>query len=84
LNSGDYLFETEITLASDNKGTVKILSFEKKPRSKYHLHMAVAPQKWMTAVFFRKQTKSWRESTLIYTIARSSEWSIMKGLIKLF
>ena len=39
------LFETEITLASDNKCTVKILSFEKAAPSKYHLHLAVAPTK---------------------------------------
>jgi 16S rRNA (uracil1498-N3)-methyltransferase len=44
-NGEGYLFETEITLASDSKCTVKILSFEKKPRSKYHLHIAVAPTK---------------------------------------
>jgi 16S rRNA (uracil1498-N3)-methyltransferase len=34
-NGEGYLFETEITLASDSKCTVKIF-FEKKPRSKYH------------------------------------------------
>lgn len=39
------LFKTEITLASDNKCTVAILSFEKKPVSKYHLHLAVSPTK---------------------------------------
>lgn len=39
------LFETEITLASDNKCTVKIRSFEKATPSKYHLHLAVAPTK---------------------------------------
>jgi 16S rRNA (uracil1498-N3)-methyltransferase len=32
-------------LASDSKCTVKILSFEKQPRSKFHLHLAVAPTK---------------------------------------
>jgi 16S rRNA (uracil1498-N3)-methyltransferase len=44
-NGEGYLFETEITLASDSKCTVKIISFEKKEKSKYHLHLAVAPTK---------------------------------------
>jgi 16S rRNA (uracil1498-N3)-methyltransferase len=39
------LFKTEITLASDNKCTVKILSFEKAAASKFHLHLVVAPTK---------------------------------------
>jgi len=39
------LLKTEITLASDNKCTVKILSFEKAIPSKFHLHLAVAPTK---------------------------------------
>jgi 16S rRNA (uracil1498-N3)-methyltransferase len=39
------LFKTEIALASDNKCTVKILSFEKQEAPKYHLHLAVAPTK---------------------------------------
>jgi 16S rRNA (uracil1498-N3)-methyltransferase len=39
-NGEGYLFETEITLASDSKCTVKL----SKKRSKYHLHIAVAPQ----------------------------------------
>lgn len=39
------LFKTEITLASDSKCTVKIISFEKTAPSKYHLHVAVAPTK---------------------------------------
>jgi 16S rRNA (uracil1498-N3)-methyltransferase len=39
------LFETEITLASDNKCTVKILAIEKAEPSKFHLHLAVAPTK---------------------------------------
>ncbi len=39
------LFKTEITLASDNKCTVKILSSEKAKPSKFHLHLAVAPTK---------------------------------------
>ena len=39
------LFKTEITLASDNKCTVKILSFEKTKIPKYKLHLAVAPTK---------------------------------------
>jgi 16S rRNA (uracil1498-N3)-methyltransferase len=39
------LFETEITLASDNKCTVKILSVQKTEPSKFQLHLAVAPTK---------------------------------------
>jgi len=39
------LFETEITLASDNKCTVKILSVEKEKPSSFYLHLAVAPTK---------------------------------------
>jgi 16S rRNA (uracil1498-N3)-methyltransferase len=44
-NGLGFLFETEITLASDSKCTVKILSSEKAPATKVHLHMAVAPTK---------------------------------------
>ncbi|MFV8334763.1 16S rRNA (uracil(1498)-N(3))-methyltransferase [Flavobacterium sp. RSP29] len=44
-NGLGFLFKTEITLASDSKCTVKILSFEKAPSSKFHLHLAVAPTK---------------------------------------
>jgi 16S rRNA (uracil1498-N3)-methyltransferase len=44
-NGLGYLFETEITLASDNKCTVKIIAVEKSDASKYHLHLAVAPTK---------------------------------------
>ena len=39
------LFKTEITLASDSKCTVKIISFEKSATPKFHLHLAVAPTK---------------------------------------
>jgi 16S rRNA (uracil1498-N3)-methyltransferase len=39
------LFQTEITLASDNKCTVKICSFEQKEIPKFKLHLAVAPTK---------------------------------------
>ncbi|TRX21538.1 16S rRNA (uracil(1498)-N(3))-methyltransferase [Flavobacterium franklandianum] len=39
------LFKTEITLASDNKCTVKILTVEKTEPSKFQLHLAVAPTK---------------------------------------
>ncbi|MBC7845382.1 MAG: 16S rRNA (uracil(1498)-N(3))-methyltransferase [Flavobacterium sp.] len=39
------LFKTEITLASDNKCTVQILSVEKVAPSKFQLHLAVAPTK---------------------------------------
>lgn len=44
-NGLGFLFECEITLASDNKCTVKINSFEKKATPKFHLHLAVAPTK---------------------------------------
>jgi 16S rRNA (uracil1498-N3)-methyltransferase len=39
------LFTTEISLASDTKCTVKIISFDKRAPSKFHLHLAVAPTK---------------------------------------
>lgn len=44
-NGLGFLFTTEITLASDTKCTVKIVSFEKVETPKYHLHLAVAPTK---------------------------------------
>ena len=44
-NGLGFLFTTEITIASDNKCTVKIVSFEKKEATKFHLHLAVAPTK---------------------------------------
>lgn len=44
-NGLGFLFTTEITLASDSKCTVKILSFEKAAPSKFRLHLAVAPTK---------------------------------------
>ena len=44
-NGLGFLFKTEITLASDNKCTVKIISFEKEASSKFQLHLAVAPTK---------------------------------------
>ncbi|WP_413998661.1 16S rRNA (uracil(1498)-N(3))-methyltransferase [Flavobacterium sp. W1B] len=44
-NGQGFLFKTEITLASDNKCTVQIISFEQKALSKYHLHLVVAPTK---------------------------------------
>jgi 16S rRNA (uracil1498-N3)-methyltransferase len=44
-NGLGFLFKTEIALASDNKCTVTILSFEKQDLPKYHLHLAVAPTK---------------------------------------
>ena len=39
------LFKTEITLASDNKCTVQVISTEKTETSKFQLHLAVAPTK---------------------------------------
>ncbi|QBZ98243.1 16S rRNA (uracil(1498)-N(3))-methyltransferase [Flavobacterium sangjuense] len=44
-NGLGFLFTTEITIASDNKCTVKIVSFEKQQASKFRLHLAVAPTK---------------------------------------
>jgi 16S rRNA (uracil1498-N3)-methyltransferase len=44
-NGHGFLFKTEITLASDNKCTVQILSVEKTEPSKFQLHLAVAPTK---------------------------------------
>lgn len=44
-NGLGFLFTTEITLASDSKCTVKIISFEKTNPSKSRLHLAVAPTK---------------------------------------
>jgi len=39
------LFETEITLASDNKCIVNVLSIKKTEQPKFRLHLAVAPTK---------------------------------------
>ncbi|OIV39583.1 16S rRNA (uracil(1498)-N(3))-methyltransferase [Flavobacterium johnsoniae] len=39
------LFETQITLASDNKCIVSVLSIKKSPEPKFRLHLAVAPTK---------------------------------------
>jgi 16S rRNA (uracil1498-N3)-methyltransferase len=44
-NGFGFLFKTEITLASDSKCTVRILSFEKIELPKHKLHLAVAPTK---------------------------------------
>lgn len=44
-NGLGYLFKTEITLASDSKCTITILSFEKEEPPKIQLHLAVAPTK---------------------------------------
>jgi 16S rRNA (uracil1498-N3)-methyltransferase len=44
-NGQGLLFETEITLASDNKCMVEVLSIKKSAQPKYHLHLAVAPTK---------------------------------------
>src|SRR6478735_5520128 len=44
-NGLGFLFSTEITIASDNKCTVKIVSFEKQETPKFRLHLAVAPTK---------------------------------------
>ncbi|RUT70043.1 16S rRNA (uracil(1498)-N(3))-methyltransferase [Flavobacterium cupreum] len=44
-NGLGFLFETEITLASDNKCTVQVLSVTKAVQPKFKLHLAVAPTK---------------------------------------
>jgi 16S rRNA (uracil1498-N3)-methyltransferase len=44
-NGLGFLFTTEITIASDSKCTVKIISFEKQEAPKFRLHLAVAPTK---------------------------------------
>jgi 16S rRNA (uracil1498-N3)-methyltransferase len=44
-NGLGFLFTTEITLASDTKCTVRIVSFQKAQTPNYHLHLAVAPTK---------------------------------------
>jgi 16S rRNA (uracil1498-N3)-methyltransferase len=44
-NGSGLLFETEITLASDNKCTVQVLSIKKTAEPKFRLHLAVAPTK---------------------------------------
>lgn len=44
-NGLGFIFETEITLASDSKCTVRIVGKEQFPASRIHLHLAVAPTK---------------------------------------
>lgn len=44
-NGLGYLFETQITLASDTKCMVDIVSFTKEKKPAFHLHLAVAPTK---------------------------------------
>ncbi|MFH6999640.1 16S rRNA (uracil(1498)-N(3))-methyltransferase [Flavobacterium sp. FlaQc-57] len=44
-NGFGLLFETEITLASDNKCIVNVISITKSPEPKFRLHLAVAPTK---------------------------------------
>ncbi len=44
-NGLGFLFTTEITIASDSKCTVKIVSFEKQNEPAFKLHLAVAPTK---------------------------------------
>ena len=44
-NGFGLLFETQITLASDNKCTVEVLSIKNAEKPKFHLHLAVAPTK---------------------------------------
>lgn len=44
-NGSGLLFETQITLASDNKCIVEVLSITNAEKPKFHLHLAVAPTK---------------------------------------
>ncbi|WP_163410387.1 16S rRNA (uracil(1498)-N(3))-methyltransferase [Flavobacterium ajazii] len=44
-NGFGLLFETRITLASDNKCTVEVIAIKIAEKSKFHLHLAVAPTK---------------------------------------
>ncbi|MFB9076447.1 16S rRNA (uracil(1498)-N(3))-methyltransferase [Flavobacterium procerum] len=44
-NGSGLLFETQITLASDNKCTVQVLSIKNAEKPKFRLHLAVAPTK---------------------------------------
>lgn len=44
-NGLGFLFETKIKIASDNKCTVEIVSFQQQKKSKFHLHLVVAPTK---------------------------------------
>ncbi|KAF2508822.1 16S rRNA (uracil(1498)-N(3))-methyltransferase [Flavobacterium foetidum] len=44
-NGSGLLFETQITLASDNKCTVEVLSIKNAEKPKFRLHLAVAPTK---------------------------------------
>ena len=44
-NGAGLVFETKITLASDNKCIVEVLSIKKSPEPKFRLHLAVAPTK---------------------------------------
>ncbi|PBJ08997.1 16S rRNA (uracil(1498)-N(3))-methyltransferase [Flavobacterium sp. ACN6] len=44
-NGSGLLFETQITLASDNKCIVEVLSISNAEKPKFHLHLAVAPTK---------------------------------------
>jgi 16S rRNA (uracil1498-N3)-methyltransferase len=44
-NGLGFLFETKIKIASDNKCTVEIVSFQQQEKPKFNLHLAVAPTK---------------------------------------
>lgn len=44
-NGLGFLFNTKITVASDSKCTVKIISFDKQEPPRFSLHLAVAPTK---------------------------------------
>ncbi|NJW53404.1 16S rRNA (uracil(1498)-N(3))-methyltransferase [Salinimicrobium oceani] len=44
-NGKGWIFETEITLASTNNCSARIINAEKEPVAPYHLHLAVAPTK---------------------------------------
>ncbi|WP_026709967.1 16S rRNA (uracil(1498)-N(3))-methyltransferase [Flavobacterium filum] len=44
-NGLGFLFETKISIASDSKCTVEIVSFQQQKATDYYLHMVVAPTK---------------------------------------
>ena len=44
-NGLGYLFKTKIKLASDNKCTIEVVSFEFQEATKFRVHLAVAPTK---------------------------------------
>jgi 16S rRNA (uracil1498-N3)-methyltransferase len=78
-NGLGFLFKTEITLASDSKCTVKIVSVEKTEPSKYYLHLAVAPTKMNDRYeWFLEKTTEIGVSEITPIICEHSERKIIK------